>query len=83
MVLEDDPLLKTRPGLLATLWALFLSPFSTLFLLSFQPPTLNKRKKKIEGKGKRSLNKVRGQKGDDVIVRLLPVDWGIKLLGAK
>lgn len=67
---------------MATLWALLsftlLYPFSSIL----STPTLI-REKKIEEKGKRSLNRVRGQRGFSVIVRLLPVDWGIKLLAAK
>jgi hypothetical protein len=44
------------------------------FFHPFSPLTLDKREKRIERKGKRSLNKVRDQKRGDVIVRLLPAD---------
>ena len=47
--------------LFATLWVLL----SSTFLYPFNLLTLAKREKRIERKGKRSLNKVRGQKQGD------------------
>jgi hypothetical protein len=44
------------------------------FFQPFNPLTLEKREKMIEGKGKKSLNKVRGQRGVMLSIRLLPVD---------
>jgi hypothetical protein len=41
----------------------FLPPFSTPFLPPFGPLTLDRREKRIKGKGKNSLNKIRGEKG--------------------
>jgi hypothetical protein len=38
------------------------------------PLTVDKREKRIERKGKRSLNKVRDGKGSNIIFRLLPAD---------
>jgi hypothetical protein len=49
-------------------------PSPSLFFHPFNPQTLDKRDKRPERNGKRSLNKVRGWKVDDVITRLLPVD---------
>jgi hypothetical protein len=47
---------------------------SPLFFHLFNPLTFDKREKGIEGKGKRSLNKVWGWKGGSVLIRPLPAD---------
>jgi hypothetical protein len=54
----------------------FLSfhPFLPPFFSPFNPLPLDKREKRTEGKGKLSLSKVRGPKGGDVVIRLLPAD---------
>jgi hypothetical protein len=52
----------------------FLPPFSTPFLPHFNLLTLNKREKWIERREKRPQYKVRGEKGGDVIIKLLPAD---------
>ena len=52
------------------------------FFCPFNPLTLDEKEKRIERKEKIFLNKVRGQKWDDITVRLLPanqvcqVPWG-------
>lgn len=53
-----------------------LDGFSSTLLhpLPFDPLTLDKTEERIERKEKRSLSKVRCQKGGDFIARLLPVD---------
>lgn len=58
--------------------SLLLSEF---FFLSFsfypfKPLVLDRREKRIERRGKRCLYKVRDQKRGNVIVRLLPADYG-------
>jgi hypothetical protein len=50
--------LRPNVAVYATLWLLSSSP--PLFSHPFNPLTLDRREKRIEGKGKRSLNKVRG-----------------------
>ena len=64
------------PCLLLFCGFLFLFPFPTLFLLPCQPLTLDRREERMERKGKRSLNRVRGWKEGDIIFRLLCADWG-------
>ena len=46
----------------------------SFFFHLFNPLTLDRRERRIERKRKRSLNKVRGWEGGDVIVRLLYAD---------
>lgn len=67
----------------AGIWLLY-----GFFLLSFSilsPPfyPLTQERNRIESKGKRSLNKARGQKVGDIIVGFLPADRAIKFLGAS
>lgn len=47
-------------------------PFSHVF----NSLTLDKREKRMEREGKRSLNKVRCQKEGGIILRVLPADYG-------
>jgi hypothetical protein len=49
---------------------------SSTFLPPFHPLTLDRREKRRERKGERFLNKARGQKRDNIIIRLLPADKG-------
>lgn len=43
----------------------------------FNPLTLDKREKRVEGEGKRSLNKVRGQKESNILLTTdFQVPWG-------
>lgn len=52
-------------GLLLLRGFFFLPPSSPRFFHPFNPLTLDKREKRVEGKGKTSLNKVRGWKAGD------------------
>jgi len=65
-----------HPCVVTDLWLLC----EIFFLPPFNPLTLEKREKRIEREGKKSLNKVRGWKQGDVIVKLLR---HIKFLGAN
>jgi hypothetical protein len=58
----------------------FLPPFYLLFLSLFQPLTLDKREKRIERRGKRSLNKV---KGESLLLDCLLLIRGTEFLGAS
>jgi hypothetical protein len=71
-----QPLWKLVASLLLLYEFFFPLHSQPLVFNPFNPLTLDKRwNKRIERKGKRSLENVRGQKGDNTIVRLLPADW--------
>lgn len=72
-VSAQDPRIQACSCLLL-LCGFFVPPFSTLPAPFQTPNTVRIKKDRIERKGKRSLNKVRGSKGGNVIIRLLPAD---------
>jgi hypothetical protein len=67
-------------GLLLLSGFFFFLPLSTLF---FYPNTRKKRKKRVERRGKRSLDKVRDYKGVDIIIGQLLADQGHQIPWGK